>query len=108
MAEMETPNEFGGRAFFGVRPRNIFEAIAMDLVDKVPVIGTVTALKRAEKRRMFGDDIGAALSVLDAVPIVNLFVYPNLYEYLSETGMLPKFGKIPTPEEMMKKMTGGR
>ena len=101
----ETPEEVGGRLFFGTRPRNVFEAVAMDFLDTVPVIGTVTALERAEKFRMFGKDTLSTLEVIKAIPIVGLFVAPNTYNYLTETGMLPAFNPekmklpLPTPQK---------
>ena len=101
----ETPEEVEGRVFFGTRPRNVFEAAAMDLLDTIPVIGTVTALERAEKYRMFGKDTLSALEVVKSIPIVGLFVAPNTYNYMTENGIIPAFKpgelKIPglTPEK---------
>lgn len=101
----ETPEEIGGRLFFGTRPRNVFEAVAMDLLDTIPVIGTVTALERAEKFRMFGKDTLSTLEVLKAIPGVNLLVAPNTYNYLTESGLLPAFkpGELPPMPGMKKK-----
>ena len=103
---VETPEEIGGRLFFGTRPKNIFEAMAMDVLDTIPIIGTVTALERAEKMRMFGKDVSSTLEIIKSIPIAGLFVAPNTYNYLTETGLLPKIPagmKLPVPEELMKK-----
>ena len=99
----EKPEEVGGRLFFGTRPKNIIEAVGMDVVDDIPLIGTVTALQRAEKKRMFGDDVGAAMQVVKAIPVVGWFVAPSTYKYMVESGLLPKVGELPELPGMKKK-----